>query len=530
MISLIKGDIITIEITDMTEEGAGVGHIVLPSEVLETETVVQHEERGITVFVNGGAVLGDTVLCELTKVKKNYALANLKEVIAYSEHRREDVCPYINDCGGCAFGMLNYDAQLELKVNQLKNKLTRIAGVDNPKINSMIAYEPYFVDSESAYRNKAVMAVGEDENGNPIVGFRAAKSHRIIDCKTCKIQMQTVMALADALRNFMSEYGVRAYDSKSGKGIVKSLMVRTAHETKEVMAALTINGSKVPYAEELAYSLDDSIQALESEYSLESIIIVSEQGKKSSGDAKHKSSPDKKAYVLAGKQRIKDMLMGLRFDISSESFYQVNSEQTVKLYEEALRMLDAKDGEKIIDAYCGIGTIGLIAASRSKAKFLGIESVKEAVQDANKNAIRNLIVNEAFIEGRAEEVLPKMSTAFTDELETTLTDELMSAPTDSPRDEDANEEFETTLMREFATPAAIIVDPPRAGMDARLVEAIIKASPRRIVYVSCDQGTLARDVKLLIDGGYKLVETTPCDMFPDTGGLESVSLLSKLTD
>jgi len=509
-----KADIITIEITDMTEEGAGVGRV-----------------DGFAIFVSGGAVLGDTVSCELTKVKKNYALASLKEIIDYSVDRRDEVCPYINDCGGCAFGMLNYDAQLELKVNQLKNKLVRIAGVESPIINPIIAYEPYVKanatqneekhfdgcsehsDDGFSYRNKAVMAVGEDEKKNPIVGFRAAKSHRIIDCKTCRIQMPTVMALADALRNFMSEYGVRAYDSKSGKGIVKSLMVRTAHETKEVMAALTINGSKVPYAEELAYSLDDSIQALESEYSLESIIIISEQGKKTSGDAKHKSSPDKKSYVLAGKQRIKDMLMGLRFDISAESFYQVNSEQTVKLYEEALRMLDAKDGEKIIDAYCGIGTIGLIAASRSNAKFLGIESVKEAVQDANKNAIRNLIVNDSFIEGKAEEVLAKMSGATADE-----------------EDEVGEEDFETTLMREFATPDAVIVDPPRAGMDTRLIEAIIKASPSRIVYVSCDQGTLARDVKLLIEGGYKLVETTPCDMFPDTGGLESVSLLSKLTD
>lgn len=491
MISLIKGDIITIEITDMTEEGAGVGRV-----------------DGIAVFVSGGAVLGDTVSCELTKVKKNYALANLREVIKYSEHRRDDVCPYINDCGGCAFGMLNYDAQLKLKVNQLKNKLVRLAGVESPIINPIIAYQPYVeendvqdgekhfdgstehADGRFAYRNKAVMAVGEDEKKNPIVGFRAAKSHKIIDCKTCRIQMPTVMALADALRNFMSEYGVRAYDVKSGKGLVKSLMVRTTYETKEVMAVLTINGSKVPHAEELAYSLDDSIQALESEYSLESIIIISQQEKKPGGSAKHQSALGKKSYVLAEKQRIKDELMGLRFDISAESFYQVNSEQTVKLYEEALRMLDAKDGEKIIDAYCGIGTIGLIAASRSKARFLGIESVPHAVLDANKNAIRNLIVNEIFMEGKAEELLDQ----FTDDVD------------------------------------AVIVDPPRAGMDARLVEAIIKASPRRIVYVSCDQGTLARDVKLLIDGGYKLVETTPCDMFPDTGGLESVSLLSKLAD
>ena len=468
MIGLEKGDIITIEITDMTEEGAGVGHI-----------------EGMTVFVSGGAVIGDTVSCELTKVKKNYALANLKEVIEYSKHRREDVCSYINDCGGCALGMLNYDAQLELKVNQLKNKLVRIAGVESPKIDPMIAYEPYLEGRESAYRNKAVMAVGEDEDGNPIVGFRGGKSHRIVDCETCLIQLPPVMALADALREYMREYGVRAYNPRADKGLIKSLMVRTTHARKEVMAAVSINGTKLPEEEEFAYILDDSIQSLDDEYSLESIIIIGSNGK---------------SRVLAGKQRIRDELMGLRFDISAESFYQVNSEQTVKLYEEALRMLDAKEGERIIDAYCGIGTIGLIAASRTKAEFLGIESVPQAVLDANKNAIRNLIVNALFIEGKAEEVLVKLVA-------------------------DASKEVDSDYLEHFTSPDAVIVDPPRAGCAPELIDAVVKAKPNRIVYVSCDQGTLARDVKLLIDGGYELKETTPCDMFPDTGGLESVSLL-----
>ena len=486
-----KGDIVTIEITDMTEEGAGVGHVQSEGD----------GAQGLTVFVSGGAVPGDTVSCELTKVKKNYALANLKEVTEYSKHRREDVCPYINDCGGCAFGMLNYDAQLEVKLNQLKNKLVRIAGIENPNINQVMAYEPYKESNAQGYRNKAVMAVGEDENGNPIVGFCGAKSHRIVDCETCRIQLPPVMALADALREYMREYGVRAYNPKAEKGLVKSLMVRTTHARKEVMAAVSINGNKLPDEEEFAYILDDSIQALDGEYSLESIIVVGNNGK---------------SRVLAGKQRIKDELMGLRFDISAESFYQVNSEQTVRLYEEALRMLDAKEGERIIDAYCGIGTIGLIAASRTKADFLGIESVPQAVIDANKNAIRNLIVNALFVEGKAEEVLAK-TFAGEDEKEGIIPGKQI--------DQDMNQD-ESDYLKRFASPDAVIVDPPRAGCAPELIEAIIKAKPKRIVYVSCDQGTLARDIKLLIEGGYELKETTPCDMFPDTGGLESVSLLA----
>ncbi|MBO4234953.1 MAG: 23S rRNA (uracil(1939)-C(5))-methyltransferase RlmD [Firmicutes bacterium] len=493
-------DIITIEIVDMTEEGAGIGHISRPSnETSSTEALeIKSKERGMTVFVSGGAAFGDVVSCEITKVKKNYALANLVKVIEHSKYRREDVCQYINDCGGCAFGMLDYNAQLELKVTQLKSKLVRIAGVENPVINPILPYESYLSEFENdikdkltlGYRNKAVMAVGEDDLGNPIVGFRASKSHKIIDCICCRIQQPTVMALADALRTFMREYGVRAYNPKTKEGLIKSLMVRTAYDTKEVMAAITISGKGIPNAEEFSYMLDDSIRALDGEYSLESIVIISERRRVEGNKAKNSGEmASAKSYVLAGKQRIKDRLMGLRFDISAESFYQVNSEQTVRLYEEVLRMLDAKEGEKIIDAYCGIGTIGLIAAARTKADFMGIESVPQAVIDANKNAIRNLIVNALFVEGRAEDVL----TEFADR---------------------------------FAHPDAVIVDPPRAGCASGLIDAIIKAKPSRVIYVSCDQGTLARDIKLLIEGGYELKETTPCDMFPDTGGLESVSLLA----
>ena len=482
-----KNDVIEIEIVDMTEEGAGVGRV-----------------DGMAVFVSGGAVYGDTVSCTATKVKKNYALATLKEVLIPSKHRRSDVCPYISECGGCGFGALNYDAQVELKVRQLENKLMRIAGVENPRINPMLAGESL------SYRNKAVMAVGQDEEGNPLVGFRSAKSHRIIDCKECRIQMPTAMAAAEALREFMYEYNATAFDERTGKGLIRHLMVRTAAATKKVMCVIVINGKYIPYAEELAYLLDEYIGDLEGDYILDSIVV--------SGD---------KSEVIAGKRAIRDKLMGLEFDISAESFYQVNSKQTEKLYEEALRMLDAKEGEKIIDIYCGIGTIGLIAASRTKARFLGIESVPQAIRDANKNAIRNLIVNAAFIEGKAEEVLPEMMKRRSEVSSGGIADNESDAELINAFKEGDEEEFKDTLMREFASPDAVILDPPRAGCARELLDAVIDAAPKRIVYVSCDQGTMARDVKIFMEAGYTLKETTPCDMFPETGGLESVSLLIK---
>ena len=517
-LSMEKGEKLTVEIVDMTEDGTGIGRT-----------------DGMAIFVTGGAVYGDIVSCTITKTKKNYAFAALGGIITPSEFRRKEACPHLSECGGCAFGALEYDVQIELKMRQLRNKLVRIAGIDDPHINPMIAAYSTESDVSSgddkedgcvadsvegnslSYRNKAVMAVGQDEQGKPLIGFRSAKSHRVIDCDECRIQMPTAMAAAKALREFMQEYNISAFNQITGKGLIRHLLVRVAASTKKVMVVLVINGQYIPYAEELAYMLDESIADLQGEYILDSIVISqkNENVNKRSRDGVARAGMvlGDKSYILAGKRTIRDKLMGLEFDISAESFYQVNSSQTVRLYEEVLRMIDAKAGEKIVDVYCGIGTIGLIAASQSNARFLGIESVAQAIRDSNKNAIRNRIVNAAFIEGKAEEVFPEMLAHKND-----------SRAGDSINDE---EEYMSRLLREFASPDAVILDPPRAGCEHALVEAVIKAKPNRIVYVSCDQGTMARDVKAFIEAGYTLKETTPCDMFPETGALESVSLLVK---
>lgn len=482
---------IEILITDMAEDGRGIGRT----------------SDGMAVFVSG-AVYGDTVIARTLKRKKRYALARAVEIIKSSEYRisNDKLCPYIESCGGCAYGMLNYDAQLKLKVSQLENKLRRIADLKKPIINPVIAYEQYseMKGSFMGYRNKAVIAVGQSEMNEPILGFREAKSHRIVGCKSCRIQLDTAMAISNALKTFMLRYDATGYDEISGTGLIRYLIVRTAPSTGEVMAVIVVNGEELkgnrfPNGDELSYMLSEAVECLNDDikkhkknkdgfYSLESIVI-----NKNSGPIT--SVLGEKSFILAGRSYIRDELMDLEFDISPESFYQVNSYMTAKLYEEAIRMLAPKEGEHILDVYCGIGTIGLIAASRANARFLGIESVTQAVRDANKNAIRNGIVNAEFIEGRAEEVLERLS--FDDK------------------------------RKEFGHPQGVILDPPRAGCNPKLIDAVIKSGPERIVYISCDQGTLARDIRLLGEGGYELKGITPCDMFPETGRLESVSLLVK---
>lgn len=527
-----KGDIIKIEITDMTEEGAGIGHY-----------------DGLAVFVNG-AVIGDVVRCMIKKIKKKFALSDVVETIKASEYRRVKPCPHIDSCGGCTYGALEYDTQLKLKVNQLKNKLVRISGIAEPKINEIIPYSPYLHSDtafselsntksqdeyqgdkyihESGYRNKAVIAVGQSETGEPILGFRESRSHRIIDCKSCRIQLPPVMAITEAVRNFMMEYGIPGYDEENKKGLIRHVIARTAKATGEVMVVIVVNGNEMrgnsfPHGEELAYMLDDAVENLNetirnrynkenedwtSPYSLESIVV-------NKNDGPINTILGEKSFILAGKSTIRDELMGLDFDISAESFYQINHDQTEKLYAETIRLLKPEAGEKILDIYCGIGTIGLITASKSNARFLGIESVPQAVRDANKNAIRNGIINAEFIQGRAEEVLNQNKSHSSD-----------VAKERGKENKKENNSHINELLNVFAHGDGAILDPPRAGCDETLIDAVIKSGVRRVVYVSCDQGTMARDMKLFIEGGYILKETTPCDMFPDTGRLETVSLLS----
>ena len=470
----------------MTSEGQGIG-----------------KSDGFAIFVKG-AVVGDTVLAELTKVKKRYAFARMIEILESSPDRIKNSCDCFNRCGGCPYGELSYEAQLRLKEKQVRDKLIHIGGLESPQVRPILGMENPF-----HYRNKAVMSIwagglitkkgGIAENlDNPSVGFYRGKSHQVVDCKDCLLQSEPAMAAAETLRSFLISDNITVYDPKWGKGLFRHLAVRTAANTGEVMVVLVINGKGIPNGEKLVQMLDDAIYALPAEksgieYSLESVVINvnKEKDGRVFGD---------EWITLAGKPTILDTAGGLKFEISPASFYQVNPAQMEVLYEKAMTYAGLSGKETVLDLYCGVGTIGLFAAAAGAGRVIGIESVKSAVIDANRNAVINGMVNPRYVCGKAEEELPKLLSGEG------LTDE--------------------TLRIDRAD--VVFLDPPRAGCEKSLLEAVVKAEPERIVYVSCDPATLARDVKLLTEGGYRFVEATPVDMFPWTGHVETVVLLSKL--
>jgi 23S rRNA (uracil1939-C5)-methyltransferase len=455
-----KGQNYELTIEDMSTEGQGIGRI-----------------EGMAVFVDG-AVVGDVIKTELMKIKKNYAFGRLTEIIEPSSARIEPACRYTNDCGGCSLQAMGYQDQLAWKQKMIADKLVRIGGLEAPVVHETIGME-----NPLRYRNKAQFPVGE-----AAIGFYKAKSHHVVDCSECLIQSRAAEAVAQALRDYMRTDHISAYDEETGKGLIRHLIVKTAFGTGEVMAILVINGKGLPNGEKLAYMMDDAISEIVPdpetgvEYSLESVILNINKKKTSEimGD---------ECITLAGKATILEQVGELSFEISPKSFYQVNPVQMVKLYDKALEYAALTGTETVLDLYCGVGTIGLYCASKAQ-RVIGIESVKSAALDANRNAVINGIVNAEFICGKAEEELPK-------------------------------------LLKEGITADVVILDPPRAGCDSALLDAVVEAEPKRIVYVSCDPATLSRDVKILGEKGYRFVEAQPVDMFPQTGHVEAIILMTR---
>lgn len=456
-----KGQNYDLTIEDMSMEGKGIGRI-----------------EGMAVFVDG-AVVGDVVKAELTKLKKNYAFGRLTEILEPSIHRIEPCCSYSQDCGGCSLQALSYEAQLKLKKKMVEDKLIRIGGIENPVVHDTIG-----MDKPWRYRNKAQFPVGE-----AAVGFYKAKSHQVVNLSECLIQSEPAEKLANVLREYMKTDHIPAYDENTGKGLIRHLIVKTAFGTGEVMAILVINGKGLPNGEKLVYMMEDAIEEIGPdpdtgvEFTLESVIVNINKKKTSEimGEA---------SMTLAGKPTILEQAGKLSFEISPLSFYQVNPVQMVELYDKALEYADLTGEETVLDLYCGVGTIGLYCASKAK-KVIGIESLKSAVMDANRNAVINSIVNAEFIYGRVEEELPK-------------------------------------LLEQGVRADVVILDPPRAGCDPALLDAVAEANPSRIIYVSCDPATLARDIKILCEKGYEFKEAQPVDMFPMTGHVETVVLMSRV--
>ena len=425
---------------------------------------------GFTVFVKD-AVIGDTVTAKIIKAKKNYGYGRLMEVLKPSPYRVEPKCEFARQCGGCQLQALSYDQQLVFKTNKVKGHLERIGGFTDIPMEPIIGMDELF-----HYRNKAQFPVGRNKEGKIVTGFYAGRTHNIIENRDCALGVAENKEVLDCVIAHMEKYGIEPYNEATGKGLVRHVLIRYGYFTKEVMVCLILNGNKIPKEEQLVKSLCE-IPGMTS--------ITINVNKKHSNVIL-----GEEIRLLWGQEYITDRIGDISYQISPLSFYQVNPMQTQKLYAKALEYADLHGEETVWDLYCGIGTISLFLAQ--KAKFVrGVEIVPAAIENAKENAKLNGLENTEFFVGKAEEVLPR------------------------------------EYKKNGVYADVIVVDPPRKGCDETLLETMIEMNPDRIVYVSCDSATLARDLKYLCERGYELRKVCPVDQFGMTVHVETVVLLSK---
>ncbi len=424
---------------------------------------------GFTVFVKD-AVIGDTVTAKIIKAKKNYGYGRLMEVLKPSPYRVEPKCEFARQCGGCQLQALSYDQQLVFKTNKVKGHLERIGGFTDIPMEPIIGMDELF-----HYRNKAQFPVGRNKEGKIVTGFYAGRTHNIIENRDCALGVAENKEVLDRVIAHMEKYGIEPYNEATGKGLVRHVLIRYGYFTKEVMVCLILNGNKIPKEEQLVKSLCE-IPGMTS--------ITINVNKKHSNVIL-----GEEIRLLWGQEYITDRIGDISYQISPLSFYQVNPMQTQKLYAKALEYADLHGEETVWDLYCGIGTISLFLAQ--KAKFVrGVEIVPAAIENAKENAKLNGLENTEFFVGKAEEVLPR------------------------------------EYKKNGVYADVIVVDPPRKGCDETLLETMIEMNPERIVYVSCDSATLARDLKYLCERGYELRKVCPVDQFGMTVHVETVVLLS----
>ena len=425
---------------------------------------------GFTVFVKD-AVIGDTVTAKIIKAKKNYGYGRLMEVLKPSPYRVEPKCEFARQCGGCQLQALSYDQQLVFKTNKVKGHLERIGGFTDIPMEPIIGMDELF-----HYRNKAQFPVGRNKEGKIVTGFYAGRTHNIIENRDCALGVAENKEVLDRVIAHMEKYGIEPYNEATGKGLVRHVLIRYGYFTKEVMVCLILNGNKIPKEELLVKSLCE-IPGMTS--------ITINVNKKHSNVIL-----GEEIRLLWGQEYITDRIGDISYQISPLSFYQVNPMQTQKLYAKALEYADLHGEETVWDLYCGIGTISLFLAQ--KAKFVrGVEIVPAAIENAKENAKLNGLENTEFFVGKAEEVLPR------------------------------------EYKKNGVYADVIVVDPPRKGCDETLLETMVEMNPERIVYVSCDSATLARDLKYLCERGYELRKVCPVDQFGMTVHVETVVLLSQ---
>ncbi len=428
-----------------------------------------HYNNGMAVFVPN-TVTGDEITAHIVKVKSNYAFARLDELLLASPDRQEPDCPVFPQCGGCAFRHISYEAELAIKANHVKDALQRIGHID-------VEPEPIIgAPNPDRYRNKAQFPL--EKSGDTLkIGFYAPRSHRVIDCRDCLLQPLAFEGIVDVFDRWITKNKVLLYDEIEHTGLLRHIYIRQARATGEMMVCAVINGKELPFAAELIAELQAKEPAIKS--------IVVNRNK-----ADTNVILGEKYKTLWGQDFILDELCGLKFQISPLSFYQVNADAAAILYNKAADFAALTGEETVLDLYCGAGTIGLTMAAKAK-EIIGVENVPASVEDAKINAQINNIENARFICGDAFEAAQ-------------------------------------ILEREGTKPDVIILDPPRKGCSADLLATIAKMEPERIVYVSCDPATLARDCAILGEAGYQVQRVAPVDMFARTGHVETVVLMSRV--
>lgn len=445
-----KNERLSVYIEDLTHDGNGVAKV-----------------EGYPLFIQG-ALPNETAEIHVLKTLKNYGFAKVIDIIKPSPDRVEAPCDYFKQCGGCQLQHLSYEGQLKWKENMVRNVMQRIGKIHAPVHPVKGMKEPWH------YRNKAQIPFSENEAGQAIAGFYKTKTHSIVDMDRCLIQTGEADAILAGLKKELATLGVRSYNEHTHEGMLRHVVIRKARATGEVMVVLVTKKKKFPQ-KEAAIAV---IQKLVPNATSIMQNVNSEKTNVIFGDD---------TINLWGKDVIIDTIGNVRFEISARSFYQVNPEQTEVLYKQALDYADLQGDERVIDAYCGIGTISLFLAQKAKT-VMGVEIVPQAIEDAKRNAVLNGFTNTYFEAGPAEEVIPRW-------------------------------------YKEGKEADVLVVDPPRKGCDEALLTTILEQRPKRVVYVSCNPATLARDLRILEDGGYQTQEIQPVDMFPHSTHCEAVAWL-----
>ena len=491
-----KNDLVVLEITDLTEEGQGVGKC-----------------DGLVFFVKG-TVMGDVVEARILKVKKNYAYAKVEKLLQASPYRATPLCPVAGKCGGCQLQHLSSEKELEWKEDRIAQSLIRIAGIPEEEVHAK--GEGILGGKTERYRNKAQYPV---QNGRGIreektvgervfeegkkgsekeqdsykslhIGFYGFHSHRIIETEDCLINSAENSLILRCIKNWAREYQISGYEEETGKGLLRHIFLRKGFSTGEILICLVLNGKSLPYGKELWEKLASVLADKSGPSKIVGLCVNINEGR---GNA----ILGRETLCLYGKDSIEDKIGELSFSISVPSFYQVNPAQTEKIYGKALEYAALTGEETVWDCYCGIGTISLFLAQKAKQVY-GLEIVPEAIENAKKNAEKNGLHNTEFYVGAAEEVLPKWV------------------------------EGQKREGKDVGNLVDVVsLDPPRKGCDEACLSAVLELSPKRIVYVSCDPGSLARDMKYLREGGYTLEKWVGIDNFPRTGHVETVCLMSR---